>query len=163
MGPITRAIAALVARLSQTESRPTPTAAVAMIGCGTLCVISSLYLAWMSSSSSPINQVKNQMQDMMKSVNATGMNVNFTMPGDALGGGSGFGPMVLTILVFALGVATDRAGRLGHVARRPGLSRRQSPPPMRRACKRVTVVPASPSGSRRSAASPGATGGQLWG
>jgi hypothetical protein len=110
MGPITRAIGTLVARLGQTEARPTPGAAKTMIGCGTLCVVSSLYLAWMSSTSSPINQIKGQLQEMMNSVNANGVKLNLSLPGEAFDGSSGSGAMILTVFVFALGLGLIALG-----------------------------------------------------
>lgn len=110
LGPIANALSALVERLARTEARPTQTAAVAMIACGTLCVLSSLYLAWMSSSSGPINQVRGQMQDIMRSVNANGVSVNLSLPGGAMDEGSGSGAMILTVLVFTLGVGLISLG-----------------------------------------------------
>ncbi len=110
IGPLRRSLSALASRLAQTDARPTPLAAATMIGSGTLCVLSSLYLAW-ASASNPANQIRDQMQGMMKSVKTNGGSISVNLPPEALvGSGSGSGAMILTVAVFVLGTGLIALG-----------------------------------------------------
>ena len=57
----------------------------------------------MSSSSSPVNQVRADA-GTYEVGQLNGMKLNVYLPADALGAGSGSGAMILTLLVFALGI-----------------------------------------------------------
>lgn len=99
MIPLTRLGSALLDSLGRAETRPVPAVALGLILCGTLCVISSVWLAWSARVSAP-EAMARAMQ--MHANGGNGMSINFSGPAGGLVTSS-FAPMILTILAFLLG------------------------------------------------------------
>lgn len=114
MGPVTRGLTGLVATLRQTDARPGPIATLGLLSSGTLCVISSLYFAWASRVVNPAAEMARQMQESLRGIevpNAPHMNVNVSVPSlSNVAATTGSGAMILTVLVFVLGVGLIAMG-----------------------------------------------------
>lgn len=100
MIPLTRLGSTFLDSLGRAESRPVPAVALGLILCGTLCVISSVWLAWSARVSSAPEAMARAMQ--MHANGGNGMSINFSGPAGGLVTSS-FAPMILTILAFLLG------------------------------------------------------------
>lgn len=115
MGPAARMIASLKATLERAETKPSPSAAIGMMACGTLCVLTSIYIAWMSSSASPLAGLKQSlkgMQDELRSANVPGISLNMNVPDVAAfqEGSTGTGSMILASLAFFVGLGLIALG-----------------------------------------------------
>ena len=112
---LTPLVAFLFAAVGRCEPRPKPPVAIGMMACGTLCVLSALYLSW-ASRYSPAFEALQTMQGTMKEALAKGITYNFTLPDQIFKMQPSLIPMLLTALVFSMGAGLIALGVWASIA-----------------------------------------------
>ncbi len=131
IGPMLRLIGTTVATLKHAQSRPAPVVSITLIGCGTLCVVVSLWLAWSAKGMRPDAEFAQAMQAMAQQTNQTiqqttrntpnmgSANINWTITPQVTmkidPPAQSAGPMILTILAFLLGSSLIAVGVWGSI------------------------------------------------